>query len=132
MPQENVEIVRAAYPAFNRRDWDQVFSEADPEIELTVEGLPDDPGTRRGRKAAQARLEEALAVWDAWSYELDDLRESGEQVVALLRIRARPKGTTADIENRVGHVWTLRDGKVVSIHSFPNREQALEAAGLSE
>jgi ketosteroid isomerase-like protein len=57
MPQENVEIVRAAYPAFNRRDWDQVFSEADPEIELTVEGLPDDPGTRRGRKAAQARLE---------------------------------------------------------------------------
>jgi ketosteroid isomerase-like protein len=129
MPQENVEIVRAAYAAFNRRDWDQVFSEADPEIELTVEVLPDDPGTRRGRKAVQARLEEALAVWDAWSYELDDLRESGEQVVALLRIRARPKGTTADIENRVGHVWTLRDGKVVSIHLFPSREQAFEAAG---
>jgi ketosteroid isomerase-like protein len=131
MSQENVEIVRAAYAAFNRGDWDGVFRDADPEIELTFEGAPN-PGPHRGRKAVQGTIEDGVAALDAMSYELDDLRESGEHVVALVGIRARPKGTTAQIENRVGHVWTLRDGEVISIHTFPKREQALEAAGLSE
>jgi ketosteroid isomerase-like protein len=131
MLEENEEIIRAAYPAFNRRDWAKAFDKTDAEFTLTVEGLPD-ASPRRGLQAAQTTIEEGLTAWDGFSYEVDELRESGEQIVALLTIRARPKGTTAEIENRVGHVWTLRDGKVVSIHTFPDREQALEAAGLSD
>jgi ketosteroid isomerase-like protein len=131
MSEENGEIVRAAYPAFNRRDWAKAFDKTDPEFTLTVEGLPD-ASPRRGLRAAQTTIEEGLTAWDGFSYEVDELRESGDQIVALLTIRARPKGTTAEIENRVGHVWTVRNGKVVSIHTFPDREQALEAAGLSE
>lgn len=131
MSQENVEVVRAAYAAFNRGDWDGVFRAADPEIEFTFEGAPD-PRAAPGANAVQARIEDDVAALDALSYELDDLRESGEQVVALVRIRARPKGTTAEIENRVEHVWTLGDGAVVSIHTFAKRERALEVAGLSE
>ena len=29
-------------------------------------------------------------------------------------------------------VWTIRNGKVVRVVWFPTREEALEAAGLSE
>ena len=130
MSEENVEIVRGAYAAFNRGDWDAVFRDADPEIKFTFEGAPN-PGPHTGRQAAQARMEDALEAMDL-SYVLDDLRESGEQVVALIRVTARPKGTRAEIENRVGHVWSLRNGKVNSIHTYPKREQALQAAGLSE
>jgi ketosteroid isomerase-like protein len=129
--QENVEIVRAAYDAFNRGDWDAMFRDMHPDFELTFQHAPN-PGPHRGRKEVQARIEDGVAALDAVIYELEELRESGEQVVALIKFRARPKGTTAEIENRVGHVWTLRDGKVVSIHGFPKRGQALEAAGLSE
>jgi hypothetical protein len=31
MSRENVEIVRAAYDAFNRRDWDGLFRDAHPD-----------------------------------------------------------------------------------------------------
>ena len=131
MSQENVEVVRAAYDAFNRRDWDAMFRDAHPDFELMFQGAPD-PGPHRGREEAQARIEDGVSAYGAASYELDDLRESGEQVVALVRVRARPKGATVEMENRVGHVWTLRDGRLVSLHMFQKREQALEAAGLRE
>ena len=131
MSEENVEVVRAAYDAFNRRDWAAMFRDMHPDFELTIQRAPD-PGPHRGRKEARARIEDMVAAYEAVSYELDDLRESGEQVVALIRVRVRPKGTTAEIENRVGHVWTLRDGTIVSMHAFPKRDQALEAAGLRE
>jgi hypothetical protein len=36
------------------------------------------------------------------------------------------------IEIKIGEVWTLRDGKVLTLETFPQREKALEAAGLSE
>jgi hypothetical protein len=58
--------------------------------------------------------------------------ESDDQVVAFLISRARPSGSSAEITIKVAHVWTLRDGKVLMIETFPQRRKALEAAGLSE
>ena len=131
MSQESVEIVRQFYSAFNCRDWDAMFRDAHQDVEYTFQRAPN-PGPHRGRKAVQARMEDALATYGVASYELDDLRERGDHVVALLRVRATPRGSSAEMENHVGHVWTLHDGKVVSVHTYPKREQALEAAGLSE
>jgi hypothetical protein len=36
------------------------------------------------------------------------------------------------MEIRIGHLWTMRDGKPFQLELFPEREQALEAVGLSE
>ena len=52
------------------------------------------------------------------------------RIVALLIMRFRPHGSTALVENRIAHVWTFRDGAVTRLHVFPEREKALEAAGL--
>ena len=107
MSEENVEIVRAAYEAFNRGDRDAAFRDMHPDFEFAMPHAPN-PGPHRGRNEARARMEDGVAAYESVSYELDDLRESGEQVVALIRVRVRPKGTTAEIENHVGHVWTSR------------------------
>jgi ketosteroid isomerase-like protein len=53
-------------------------------------------------------------------------------VVAVTRTRWRPKGTDAEIENRNGWLWTIRGGSAVSVKGFPDPDEALEAAGLSE
>jgi ketosteroid isomerase-like protein len=65
-----------------------------------------------------------------WSQRSSSKR--GDQVVVFVRIRARPKDSSAEIELRTGHLWTIRDGKVVSMRFFPKPKEALEAAGLSE
>lgn len=46
--------------------------------------------------------------------------------------RARPKESSAEIEALIGHLFALRDGLIVRLQTFPQREKALEAAGLSE
>jgi hypothetical protein len=46
--------------------------------------------------------------------------------------RSRPKGSSAMVEVRAGHLWTMRDGMAVSCEIFPQREKALEAAGPRE
>ena len=32
----------------------------------------------------------------------------------------------------MGHVWTLRDGRIVRMDAFADPEKAVEAVGLSE
>ena len=52
--------------------------------------------------------------------------------MVFVKIRARPKGSSAEIELRNGHLWTFRDGKAISLRMFPKPEEVLEAAGLGE
>jgi ketosteroid isomerase-like protein len=131
MSEENVEIVRSIYEAANQRDWDAAFRDQHPDIELTTPPGPN-AGTYRGREECQGFWEEMLSAFEATSAEPEELVESGDQVVAVVRSRLRPKGTTAEIELRNGHLWNFRDGKAVSMRIFPAPEDALEAAGLSE
>ena len=32
---------------------------------------------------------------------------------------------------RNGHIWTIRDGRIVSMRSFPDPQKAFEAVGLT-
>jgi hypothetical protein len=52
--------------------------------------------------------------------------------VVIVRNRLRPKGSSAELEFRNGHIWTIQDGTILSLVAFPSPEEALETAGLSE
>ena len=129
MSQENVEIVRSIYEAVNRRDWDAAFRDQDPD---PVAILPPPFGTLRGHEDIQDHWEDRLGAFDTAIVEPQEVVESGDQVVAVVRVRARPKGTSAEIEITIGHLWTLRDGKAAAMRLFPEPEKALEAAGIEE
>ena len=135
MSQENVEIVRSIYEAFNRRDWDAAFRDARPDVEMTT---PPEPvggpagGTYRGREEVQGFWEEVLTPFEVWTAEPEDFFESGDQIAVVVKARWRPKGSSAEVENRTGALWTIRDGTVVSMRFFGKPEEALEAVGLSE
>jgi ketosteroid isomerase-like protein len=132
MSQENVEIVRRIYDAMNRNDWDAAFRDAHPDFEATFKEGPR-AGTHRGRETLQEVADDLRAGFESWVSEPLQLIESGDQVVAIVNNRLRPKGgTRGEFEYRNGHIWTIRDGMVVSLVGFPTPEEALEAAGLSE
>ena len=131
MSQENVEIVRNVYEGLNLRDWDVVFRDAHENFELTTQ-LGPDPGTRRGRERVMQFLEDYLASFDAFVWEPEEFFEGDDQVVAFVRTRALPRGGNVDLVVRNGWWWTIRDGVILSVKSFPEPGRALEAAGLSE
>jgi ketosteroid isomerase-like protein len=131
MSQENVEIVRAIYEAFNRRDWDAAFRDADLEFAMTTQ-LGPDAGTRRGREEVVAFAEEYSGAFDRLIWEPEEFFEREDQVVAFVSVRSRFRGGGVDLVVRNGHLWTLHDGVVLSMETFPKPNSALEAAGLTE
>jgi uncharacterized protein len=111
MSEENVEIVRSMYEAFNRGDWDTAFRDQprDVEFELTTPPGPN-AGTYRGREEVQSYFAELLTPFDAWTVAPEEFFEHGDQIAVVVKSRMRPKGSSAEIENRTGHLWTIRDG----------------------
>ena len=47
-------------------------------------------------------------------------------------MKAQGRGSGVEVERRDAQVWRLRSGKVVRGDYYNNRQQALEAVGLSE
>jgi len=75
-------------------------------------------------------MAEWLDTWDDWEFEVEELLDAGERVVAIVRQRGRSKATGVSVEMHFAQVWTLRDGKQIRMEMYSNPEEALEAAGL--
>jgi ketosteroid isomerase-like protein len=81
---------------------------------------------------ARRAFEEFFSPFEAASVEPESFFDGDGQVVVFFVQRARPLGSTAFVETRAAHLWTMRDGTATRLQIFPSREEALEAAGLSE
>jgi ketosteroid isomerase-like protein len=132
MSGENVEITRRAYEAFNRGDLDGAVADAAPDLEYISTGaVPGSGGVFRGPEGFKRFL--------GWFWEeFEDTRieaefiEAGDQVLASITNHGRGKRSGVETTWHVWQLWTLRDGKFVRGQGFTSREEALEAAGLSE
>jgi uncharacterized protein len=131
MSRADIETLRVAYEAFNRGDWDAATRFAHPEFELQTADRVPNPGTYRGAEEARRFFEDLFAPFEEMVVEPEQFFERGDQIVVFVLARLRPTGSSAVVENRIGHLWTMREGKVSRLQVFPRREEALEAAGLS-
>jgi len=139
MSQENVEIVRTLLEGFAHRQHERAFELYDPEIEWDasrmVRGLPDDvAGVYHGHEGVRAYWRNWLSAWSDLDFELQDVVDAGDEVVALIR-NQRQWGRHSGIVTEMppyGLVFTIRGGKVVRWCAYPDQESALEAAGLRE
>ena len=132
MSQADIETLRVGYEAFSRGDWDSPIRFAHPEFELQTADRVVSPGTYRGTEEVRRFFEDQFAPFEEVVVEPEEFFERGDQIVVFVRTRLRPTGSSAVVENRIGHLWTMRDGKAARLQVFPRREEALEAAGLSE
>ena len=128
MSQENVEIIGRFYECLSRRDWDAMWRDFDPDFVLETQLQ----GSFRGRDECQAFAEDQISAFESSTAEPVEVFDGGEHVAVFVKMRARPKGSSAEIEVLIGHLFTVRDGLIVRLETFPQREKALEAAGLSE
>jgi ketosteroid isomerase-like protein len=131
MSQENLEIVRAAMEAWNRDDWDAILENAAPHFELDMSRAV---GPFRGVYAVdQVRgfWEGFAANWESRRFEAHELIDAGEHVVVPVTLHMRGRDGI-EVSARVTQVWTVRDGTLVRMCMYQERQEALEAVGLSE
>jgi ketosteroid isomerase-like protein len=88
--------------------------------------------TYDGIGGAMKFLADWAGFWDDWQLEVEDLRDAGDKVVAIVRQRGRSKATGLPVDMHFAQVWTFRDGKQLRMEMYATPEEALRAAGLAE
>jgi ketosteroid isomerase-like protein len=133
MSQENVEVVQASFEAWQRGGLDAAAEFWGTQIDWRCpEGALDDPGPISGVDAMRAYVQDWLDDFDELRFEPEELIDAGEQVVAVQRVSGCAKASGIETELRYAVVYTIRDGKIVRGREYWERDQALEAVGLSE
>ena len=129
MSDDNVELVRAGYDAFNRRDFDAAMALGHDSITwkpfFSVE-----TDVLRGK-------EEVRAAWERQTEALDlridilELRPLDEsRVLAVARWIGRGSSSGAPVDETGAQVFTVEDGTIRSVETYANKAEAREAVGL--
>jgi ketosteroid isomerase-like protein len=113
MAQQNVEVVRAAFEAFRRRDRDAFLSCFDPRVEyrslvFEVEGV------YRGHEGMRSGWDSVLTVFPDWNPQVEDSRDLGQRVLSRARAEGRGTGSGIPREQDIWHVAEIRDGRIKS------------------
>ena len=134
MSQENVEVVRSIFAAWERGD----FSSAEwahPEIEFVVGDGPT-PGSWTGVVAMAATWREALSAFEELRVEADEYRTlDDERVQALVHFSGRGKTSgleVGDIQMKGANLFHVRDGVVRRLVLYWDRTRAFADFGLGE
>jgi ketosteroid isomerase-like protein len=129
MGQPRAELVREIIDALNRADVAGLLARVDSEFEWrTLESSPA-AGIYRGHEEVRGYVEDWLATFEGLRIDVDEMTEAGDQVLAVVRGRARGRGSGIEVENRYCQVWTLQDGTAVDMQEYETREQALAGLG---
>ena len=136
MSEENVDVVRRLYDAAARRDDVTPF-------EVYAEDIVFDISNSRrvalalrpiyhGHEGVRQYWRETTSVFGEIDFEVKELIDAGDQVLAVIREREVGRASGAPVGATHLALYTLSGGKVTQLQVYDDRQQALEAAGLVE
>lgn len=124
--------MRRAADAWNSGEMEAGLRLVDPEVEVEVAmGTPMD-GVYRGHEGLTQMLGEFWNQFETYRSELTECITTGDEVFLGVLHLGTGKGSGVTVEMPGWQVCTVRNGRIVRWRNLMTREEALEAAGLSE
>ena len=128
---ENLDLVRSIYAEWERGEFRARPTWADPDIEFVVPDGPE-PSTRTGMAAAPG-VEAFVKLWEDLRFDAEEYRELDDgSVLVVCRMRGRGKGSGVEVDQRRASVFHVRDGNVIRLALYWDRDRALADLGLEE
>jgi ketosteroid isomerase-like protein len=127
MSQENVERIKAGFDAHNRGDVDALVELYAPDAVFETLLL----GTHHGNEAIRviyAENQKTLSGYDVVPVELID---AGDMVVAVAQAVGSGPASEIAVDEPFAFIFTFKGDRVVREQAFRNRQEAMEATGLS-
>ena len=130
MSQENVEIVRRSFEAFQRGGPDAMLDLFSDTV-ITYRAEPDGAtfDGKAGFRDAAADWTEDFSEWQVLPQEFTDL---GERVLVRVRQVAQGRSSGVRVEEDFWFLFELTGSKVSKLSFYSRHAEALEAAGLPE
>src|SRR5262245_13893403 len=134
MPQENVEIVREHIEAYRQDDAPRSLSFVDPHVVVDRSRIGTvDSDVTYGDEGLVKAVRRQMGPFEEYAFEVERLTDLGSgAVLAVVTESAFGKGSGIPVRRSFAGLYTVIDGKIARITQFPNEEDAIKAAGLSE
>jgi len=132
MCNENEWIVREAFLAYDRGDIARAMDFVDPDLEWTyLAPGPEDtqPMVRHGRDELENLIHQQAQR--GLRSELEEVVAAGDQVIVVLRTPGLSQYLSGHPADRTYDVVTVRDGRIVGLHSCRDHGEARLLAGIS-
>jgi ketosteroid isomerase-like protein len=129
MSSPRVEIVREMLAEWNRGDVDALLARATEDLEwhpVLVEAVEGE--TFHGHGGFREFLSDWESTWESWDLEPEEMRELGDQVLVLTRVRAKGRGSGVEFDQLLGHLFEFRGELICRGETFLDRDKALEVA----
>jgi ketosteroid isomerase-like protein len=137
MSEQNVALVRAVLSRETGESKEAILAALDEGVpaifteDVEFIEMPErvDARTFHGHDGVKEAYMRYLDQWDAYSAEVSEVEDHGDQVFAVGLERATGRGSAAPVEGRVYMVFDFRGEKVCRYREFHDREAALQALG---
>ncbi len=136
MSAKDIEAVEASVRLWNQGDRAGFLAAIHPEgewssaIKREVEG---GEGLYRGREEIGRFWDEWHAVWNDLNVTVSEVRSPRDGCVVLFGgLHGTGTGSGVGLERPFGWVFQFEDGLIREVRAYLSRDEALEAAGLSE
>ena len=133
MSDADIEVLRHAYEAFNRRDLDALTRFFDPDAYwVPSSSLWGSGKTYHGHDGLAELLQDLAADWDRFDTQPRQFREVGDHILVLGTVHARRLNDQRDFNSPTAWIWEMRSGKALRLQAYTDPAKALEALGLKE
>jgi ketosteroid isomerase-like protein len=119
------DLVRRAYAALAERDFETLSQLAVPDFELDVTDRVLNPATYHGEAGLRQFLSEVDELWESMDLNVERLVERDDEVLALLLVDIKGRGSGLVLQDRIAQLWTARDGKLVRMCVRADQDAAL-------
>jgi ketosteroid isomerase-like protein len=135
MSQENVEIVRAIWEAWNAGDMEALFAHLHPELVYHPRADEPDSSPHVGLDAYKRLTYGFVESFAEVTFEVLEVIDAGDRVIISTVLHAVLHGqgsASGGVSDTYVFVFKVRDGLGVEGWEYRTKQEALEALGLSE
>ena len=121
-------LLNSFYEALNLGDIDAALELCARDVEVYMPPDVVSAVAPRGHRDVGEYLHGWLDSWHVYRPDPEEFVSAGTQVVALVNLRARGKGSRFEIEEQIADVFDVEGGKIAKLRLYVPRDTALEQA----
>jgi ketosteroid isomerase-like protein len=124
------DIVRRAHDALNRGDADTLAALCAPDFRLDMTDRVFNPEVYLGHDGIRRFMAEVHDVWETFTWEPTEMRETEDVVLALVHSVGHGRGSGLDIDRRSAMLWRIPEETLLALTFYRDPTAAQRAAEI--